>query len=50
MGLLDFIQQKRNVQTSGEPGMLSDALLTLEDVIAPSGIEINSRSINISGS
>lgn len=52
MGLLDFLQPKKtdaSVQQTTSNEAVSDALLTLEDVIAPSGIEITSRSINISG-
>ncbi|MCA9360924.1 DUF87 domain-containing protein [Candidatus Kaiserbacteria bacterium] len=50
MGLLDFLQPKQttNFDDNTIPAV-SDALLTLEDIIAPSGIEINTRSINISG-
>ncbi len=50
MGILDFLQPKKPT-TPGEAKneAVSDALLTLEDIIAPSGIEINTRSINISG-
>ena len=52
MGLLDLLQPKKNTDAQQEPSgasSVADALLTLEDVIAPSGIEIASRSINISG-
>ena len=52
MGILDLLQpKKQSNQTDTQPAVpaVSDALLTLEDVIAPSGIEIASRSINISG-
>lgn len=50
MGIFDFIQPKK-AGGSVEPknDALTDALLTLEDIIAPSGIEINTRSINVSG-
>ena len=50
MGMLDFLQPKKTTGTSDNTNSaVSDALLTLEDIIAPSGIEINTRSINISG-
>lgn len=48
--MLDFLQPKKTTGTSDNTNSaVSDALLTLEDIIAPSGIEINTRSINISG-
>ena len=50
MGLLDFTKPKKQKEdTPLETEAISNSLLTLEDVIAPSGIEIGSRSINISG-
>jgi len=52
MGVLDFLQPKSNNNTSiplPETPNVSGALLTLEDVVAPSGIEIGQRTINISG-
>ena len=49
MGLFDFLQPKTAVPTGSEDKPLDHALMTLEDVIAPSGIEINPRSINVSG-
>jgi conjugal transfer ATP-binding protein TraC len=50
MGMLDFLQPKKTTNFSDNvTPAVSDALLTLEDIIAPSGIEINTRSINISG-
>ena len=46
MGLLDFIQQKKHGEveetTNGAP-------LSLPDVIAPSAVSINPRSLNVSG-
>lgn len=45
MGLLDFLQQK----SSDSDAKVSDQLLTLTDVIAPSAINVSPRSINISG-
>jgi type IV secretory pathway VirB4 component len=50
MQLSDFLKPKNTTseQEAVQRG-ISDALLTLEDVIAPSGVEIASRSINISG-
>jgi conjugal transfer ATP-binding protein TraC len=49
MGIFDFIQGKKDGDTNDTENAVTDSLLTLEDVIAPSGIEIASRSINISG-
>ncbi|HEU4677398.1 MAG TPA: DUF87 domain-containing protein [Candidatus Paceibacterota bacterium] len=45
MGLFDFIQQKKTEAV----GTAADAVLSLPDVIAPSAISINPRSINVSG-
>lgn len=47
MGILDFIKPQNKAAT--EETDLGNALMTLEDVIAPSAVSINSRSINISG-
>jgi conjugal transfer ATP-binding protein TraC len=47
MGLFDFLQPKTTDQNGKDS--ISDHLLTLTDVIAPSAININPRSINISG-
>ncbi len=50
MGIFDFLQPKTTSNTADNVNAaVSGALLTLEDIIAPSGIEINTRSINISG-
>ncbi len=50
MALLDFLQPKKTSNfDDNSVSAVSEALLTLEDIIAPSGIEINTRSINISG-
>jgi len=51
MGIFDLLQPKKQTSTLGEnqPQDFSSALMTLEDVIAPSGVEIGSRGINISG-
>lgn len=51
MGLLDFLQPTNSKTDDAAPNTpnVSDALLTLEDVVAPSGIEIGQRTINISG-
>ncbi len=46
MGLFDFIQQKKTEDTTTDAG---SAPLTLPDVVAPSAISINPRSLNISG-
>ena len=45
MALLDFLQPKQN---NNNPAF-EDQLLTLTDVIAPSAIQINPRTISISG-
>lgn len=46
MGILDFLKQKE----AGEQVLdVETALMTLEDVISPSAVSINPRSINISG-
>ncbi len=50
MSILDLLQPKKNNTPSEETSVdVSNALMTLEDVIAPSGIQVGSRSINISG-
>jgi conjugal transfer ATP-binding protein TraC len=53
MGILDFLQptpKKGTALDTATPAAdVSDALLTLEDVVAPSGVEIGQRTINISG-
>lgn len=51
MSILDLLQPKKPTQTEGGEQLpdFSEALMTLEDVIAPSGIEVGSRSINVSG-
>ena len=46
MGLFDFIQQKKNTDIESVSG---GAVLSTPDVIAPSAISINPRSINVSG-
>lgn len=48
MGLFDALQPKKSTGNTDTTNM-SDALLTLTDVIAPSAININPRSINVSG-
>lgn len=48
MALFDFLQPKNNQQGEARPSV-SDQLLTLTDVIAPSAINIGPRSVNISG-
>lgn len=47
MGLTDFLQSQSN--PNSKKGSIGDELLTLTDVIAPSAININPRSVNISG-
>ena len=53
MGLLDFLQPKNagggGTQSGANAAPLSDHLLTLTDVIAPSAVQINPRSISLSG-
>ena len=50
MGILDFLQPKKPTTLSEEKTeAVSQSLLTLEDVIAPNGVSINPRHINISG-
>lgn len=48
MGLLDFIKKKKE---KGEEGVIDTdtALMTLEDVVAPSAVNVQPRNINISG-
>ncbi len=46
MGILDFLKQKKK---DGEALDVESALMTLEDVVAPSAVSVNPRSINISG-
>ncbi len=47
MSLFDFLQPKNNTQNDNPS--VSDQLMTLTDVIAPSAINIGPRSINVSG-
>ena len=50
MGIFDFIKQTKDGSIS--PDNILDtksALMTLEDVVAPSAVSVNPRSINISG-
>lgn len=51
MGVLDFLQPKNNANGTGDAkaAIGSDSLMTIEDVVAPSGIEVSPRSLNISG-
>lgn len=55
MGILDFLQPNKvpykeaGLADTNDALNPEEALLTLEDVIAPAGIKITSRSINISG-
>lgn len=46
MGLFDFIQQKKTEAVQAPEGT---AILSTPDVVAPSAISINPRSINVSG-
>ncbi|MEX0930963.1 MAG: DUF87 domain-containing protein, partial [Candidatus Paceibacterota bacterium] len=50
MSLLDSIKQKLQLNKGGEaPLDIETALMTLEDVVSPSAVNVNPRSINISG-
>ncbi len=50
MGILDFIKNKENGTIKGKNVLDAEsALMTLEDVVAPSAVSVNPRSINISG-
>ncbi len=51
MGVFDFLQPAKK-KTDGTPTpetAVSDSLMTIEDVIAPSALEITPRNINMSG-
>lgn len=48
MGILNFLQPQ-NSSGSTEKDAISDQMLTLTDVIAPSAVSITPRNINISG-
>lgn len=50
MALWDFIKlNQKKPETDDDRPEISEALLTLEDVIAPSGIDISARTLNMSG-
>ncbi len=51
MGVFDFLQTKQSNQPTNVPDTdnLSSALMTLEDVIAPSGVQVGARTLNMSG-
>ncbi len=51
MGVLDFLSSpnKGNQNTDAGDKPLHDALMTLEDVVAPSGIQVGPRTLNMSG-
>lgn len=55
MAILDFLQPKKKTNGDGENNSaeaietVSESLMTLEDVVAPSGIAIGPRNLNISG-
>src|SRR6056297_620012 len=51
MGILDFLQPN---QQGGDPqketlAALENALMTLEDVIAPNAVQVSPRQLNVSG-
>jgi conjugal transfer ATP-binding protein TraC len=47
MGILDFLNADNKPESLD--GSVSDALMTLADVISPSAVSINPRSLNLSG-
>lgn len=49
MALFNFLQPKGSSNQNPQNDALSNTLLTLSDVIAPSAININPRNINVSG-
>lgn len=50
MGIFDFIKQTKDGSISPDNVLdTKSALMTLEDVVAPSAVSVNPRSINISG-
>lgn len=51
MGVFDFLQPKgdKNGTSKETLAPLENALMTLEDVIAPNALQVNSRSLNVSG-
>lgn len=51
MGMFDFLQPKKPaIDSNGEEfPALENALMTLEDVIAPTAVQLSARSINVSG-
>jgi len=51
MGFLDFLNPTPKVtdKATNDAAAISDALMTLEDVIAPSGIQIGPRTLDMSG-
>lgn len=48
MGFLDFLKQNKQ-QATDAPLDVESALMTLEDVVSPSAVSINPRSLNMSG-
>lgn len=52
MSIFDFLQpnnQKPDGNAKENAAALTDALMTLEDVIAPNALQVNARSLNVSG-
>ncbi|MAZ30078.1 conjugal transfer protein TraC [bacterium] len=51
MGILDFLQPSSGKPDNAKETLapLENALMTLEDVIAPNALQINARSLNVSG-
>ena len=48
MGLFDFINANKGDSAEGAAN-IGDALVTIEDVIAPGAVSVESRNINMSG-
>ena len=50
MGLFDKLSSNNTSRNqAGDTEALANALMTLEDVVAPSGVQISPRSVNLSG-
>jgi len=51
MGLFDLLKNQSAATASTDPSAanLGDVLMTLEDVVAPSGVQISPRTLNMSG-
>lgn len=52
MGILDFLQPQNQAGSAGSKetlASLENALMTLEDVVAPNALQVGSRNLNVSG-